>query len=178
MPRRRDPNEFTPLTKRVLADRVNYLCSVCGRPTSGPRRGHDKAVSIGVAAQIKAASPEGARYDPRMTPAQRRDPRNGIWACQNHGKLIDNDPSRYTVTRLRQLKRDAEIEALHALEDLLAVLQKQADLDSYLAASGSRRRKSSVGVGVYPTTNARPAINPGGRLVLHHRGSSCTAPDI
>jgi hypothetical protein len=74
-------------------------------------------VSIGVAAHIKAASPKGARYDPRMTPAQRRDPRNGIWACQNHGKLIDNDPRRYTVTRLRRLKRDAELEALDALEE-------------------------------------------------------------
>lgn len=117
MPRRRDPNEFSPATRRVLADRVNYMCSVCGRPTSGPRRGHDRAVSIGVAAHIKAASPKGARYDPRMTPAQRRDPRNGIWACQNHAKLIDNDPSRYTVTRLRQLKRKAEREALDALEE-------------------------------------------------------------
>lgn len=116
MPRSRDP-KFTPATRRILADRVNYRCSVCGRPTSGPRRGHDKAVSIGVAAHIKAASPKGARHDPRMTPAQRRDPRNGIWACQNHGKLIDNDPSRYTVSRLRQLKRKAELEALDALEE-------------------------------------------------------------
>jgi hypothetical protein len=74
-------------------------------------------VSIGVAAHIRAASPLGARYDPRMTPAQRRDPRNGIWACQNHAKLIDNDPRRYTVARLRQLKREAEVEALRALEE-------------------------------------------------------------
>jgi len=52
-----------------------------------------------------------------MTPAQRRDPRNGIWACQNHGKLIDNDPKRFTATRLKQLKRDAEREARDALEE-------------------------------------------------------------
>ena len=117
MVRQRDPNDFTLATRRILADRVNYRCSVCRRQTSGPRRGHDKAVSIGVAAHIRAASPRGARYDRRMTPAQRRDPRNGIWACQNHGKLIDNDPSRYTVTRLRQLKREAEGEALNALEE-------------------------------------------------------------
>jgi hypothetical protein len=117
MARSRGPNEFTPATRRLLADRVNYMCSVCGRQTSGPRRGHDRAVSIGVAAHIKAARPKGARYDERMTPAQRRDPRNGIWTCQNHGKLVDNDPSRYTVTRLRQLKREAELKALNALEE-------------------------------------------------------------
>lgn len=59
----------------------------------------------------------GARYDPRMTAARRRDSRNGIWACQNHAKLIDNDPRRYTVTRLRQLKRKAESEARNALDE-------------------------------------------------------------
>jgi hypothetical protein len=51
-----------------------------------------------------------------MTSAERRGPRNGIWACQNHGKLIDNDPSRFTVSRLRQLKRKAELKARHALD--------------------------------------------------------------
>ena len=51
-----------------------------------------------------------------MTSEQRRSPKNGIWACQNHGKLIDNDAAQYPVTVLRKWKREAEREALRALE--------------------------------------------------------------
>lgn len=114
----RNRNEFTANTREILAKRVNYVCSLpgCRQPTSGPRKSHDKAVSIGVAAHITAASPRGARYNRRMTSEQRRSPKNGIWACQNHGKLIDNDAEQYPVKVLREWKRDAEREALRALE--------------------------------------------------------------
>lgn len=49
------------------------------------------ATNAGVAAHITAASPGGARYDAALTPEARADIGNGIWLCQNHARLIDND---------------------------------------------------------------------------------------
>ena len=54
----RDDNDFLESKKETLAKRVNYLCSMrgCRLRTSGPRTSPDKAVSIGMAAHITAAS--------------------------------------------------------------------------------------------------------------------------
>jgi hypothetical protein len=68
-------------------------------------------VSIGVAAHITAASSLGPRFKPTLTIAQRSSYENGIWVCQIHGKLVDNNPSRYTVRQLRNLKARAEVRA-------------------------------------------------------------------
>lgn len=62
-----------------------------------------------------AASPDGPRYDPTLTAEQRSSPDNGIWLCQNCGKLVDNDPVGYTAEVLRGWKKLAEARALRAL---------------------------------------------------------------
>jgi hypothetical protein len=76
-----------------------------------PQDDPTKAVNIGVAAHITAASPGGPRYDPDLLPEERSGPGNEIWLCQNHGKLVDNDVTRFTVDILRKWKADAEAEA-------------------------------------------------------------------
>lgn len=80
-------------------------------PTSGPQEDPAKALNIGVAAHITAASPGGARYDDCLTPEQRKDARNGIWLCQNCAKLVDNDETQYSVEYLRAWKVMREVEA-------------------------------------------------------------------
>jgi hypothetical protein len=72
--------------------------------------------SIGVAAHITAASEGGPRYDPSLTADERASAENGIWMCQNHGKLVDSDASRYTVEQVRVMKGEAETAALRAME--------------------------------------------------------------
>ena len=106
-------DDFVASTKDLLARRVGFKCSnlACRQPTSGPQADESGAVSIGVAAHITAASPDGPRYDPSLTPEQRTSPDNGIWLCQNHGKLVDNDRVRYTVDSLRDWKERAEAAA-------------------------------------------------------------------
>jgi hypothetical protein len=64
-------------------------------PTSGPD-GDGGVTNIGVAAHISAASPGGARYDEALTSEVRSDITNGIWLCQTHAKLIDDDELTYT----------------------------------------------------------------------------------
>ena len=122
---RRD--DFSPATREILARRVGFVCSVptCGQPTSGPQE-DPLRTSIGVAAHITAAAPDGPRYDSSLTSEQRCSAENGIWLCQNRGKLVDNDPSRYTVECLREWKKTGEENAIRALEQPRSVRQEEA----------------------------------------------------
>ena len=82
-------------------------CPDCRMPTSGPD-GDGGVTNIGVAAHISAASPGGARYDATLTSEMRSDIANGIWLCQTHAKLIDDDELTYTPALLREWKDTAE----------------------------------------------------------------------
>ena len=107
-------DDFNKAIKRTLAARVANRCANpdCRSSTSGPQADPRKAVNLGVAAHITAASPGGPRYDSCITPDQCMAPDNGIWLCQNCAKLVDNDPIRYTADVLRGWKASAESEAL------------------------------------------------------------------
>ena len=112
---RRD--DFPPAVIDNLARRVGMRCSnpQCRRLTSGPRMEEDKSVNVGVAAHITAASVGGPRFDPTLTSTQRRAASNGIWLCQIHAKLVDNDEARYSVELLRAWKQETEAEAHSAV---------------------------------------------------------------
>jgi len=103
-------DDFSQKTKDILARRVGTHCSNpnCGKLTSGPQEDPKKALNIGVAAHITAASPAGQRYDKTLTNEQRKSIENGIWLCQSCAKLVDNNPERYTVNLLLKWKLVAE----------------------------------------------------------------------
>src|SRR5690348_11708522 len=54
-------DDFAMPVRELLAKRVRHECSNpdCRRPTSGPQENPLKAINIGVAAHISAASPNG-----------------------------------------------------------------------------------------------------------------------
>src|SRR6185436_13906485 len=106
-------DDFSEQTKRALALRVGYRCSrpECGALTSGPQVDESKALNVGVAAHITAASPGGARFDPQLTSEERISAANGIWLCQNCAKLIDNDVVQFTIELLQRWKIEREAEA-------------------------------------------------------------------
>ena len=110
-------DDFSQTTKQKLAARVNYYCSNpnCRASTSGPQSDPTKALNIGVAAHIRAAASGGPRYDARMTKQQRSSIENGMWLCENCGKLIDNDKTSFTIEVLKEWKETAEKEALLAI---------------------------------------------------------------
>ncbi len=113
----RTRDEFGAATKETLARRVGFHCSnpACWQMTSGPADDPNKSVNIGVAAHITAASAEGPRFDLSLTSDQRRSIDNGIWLCQNCGKLVDSDLQRFTVDQLCQWRRWAEGAALQLI---------------------------------------------------------------
>jgi hypothetical protein len=111
-------DDFPKPVVETLAKRVGNRCSnpTCRKRTSGPHTEGDKALNVGVAAHITAASLGGPRYDASLTSEERRHIGNGIWLCQSCGKLVDNDETRYTKVLLIQWKQDAEQEALKEIE--------------------------------------------------------------
>jgi hypothetical protein len=77
--------------------------------TVGPSEDRRSGLSmVGVAAHNTAAAPGGPRYDAGMSIAERSSENNGIWMCQTHGKLIDDNPSTHTVEEIRRWKRQHE----------------------------------------------------------------------
>ena len=106
-------DDFSDAVKRALAARVGHLCSnpECRALTSGPQEDPAKAVNLGVAAHITAASSGGPRYDQELSAEARSGHDNGIWLCQNCAKHIDNDLARFTVDVLKKWKSEAEREA-------------------------------------------------------------------
>ncbi|WP_433763654.1 hypothetical protein [Flavobacterium ginsenosidimutans] len=104
-------DEFLASTKRELAQRAGYLCSICSAITVGPSHENETSVSLtGQAAHISAASGGAGsrRYDLTLTTEQRKSMDNGIWLCNNHATLIDRDEETYTVQYLKNIKHDHE----------------------------------------------------------------------
>ena len=114
-------DEFTQSIKDSLAKRAGYRCSFtgCRRATVGPsNEGEQSSSNIGMACHIAAASGgrNARRYDATMTVEERGSISNGIWLCYLHGKLIDTDEDRFTVSQLKKMKEVAEIRAQGELE--------------------------------------------------------------
>ena len=114
-------DEFTQSIKDSLAKRAGYRCSFtgCRGATVGPsNEGEQSSSNIGMACHIAAASGGGnaRRYDATMTVEERGSISNGIWLCYLHGKLIDTDEDRFTVSQLKKMKEVAEIRAQRELE--------------------------------------------------------------
>lgn len=116
-------DDFPLGTKELLAKRMAHRCSNpgCRQVTSGPQEDPTKVVNSGVAAHITDASADGPRFDPSLTPDERRSAENGIWLCQSCAKLVDNEPIRYGVNILHRWKAQAETTADGVYsEDLIA----------------------------------------------------------
>jgi hypothetical protein len=108
----RRPDDFPAKIKVKLAQRAQYICSFpgCNKHTIGPSNESISGVAtIGVAAHIHAASPGGKRYDAGMSAEARKDIYNGIWLCQTHATLIDQDEQRYTSKKIRAWKEQREL---------------------------------------------------------------------
>jgi len=176
-------DEFDQKTKDILSRRVGNRCSNpnCPKLTSGPHTESAKALNIGVAAHISGAAPGGPRFDPVLTPEQRKSSDNGIWLCQNCAKLIDNDADRYTASLLFQWKEQAEDRARREIENqrvgytLIRTPDKQmeialASLDRIRRESGTGEYRMAQRTGLLPGYTLRTQRTCNGAKYCHsHR---------
>jgi len=130
-------DDFTKRAITEIAKGVGYRCSnpECRRPTVGANAAQDGTIIIGVAAHICAASPGGPRYNAAQTAEVRRSKENGLWLCQNCGRLVDADPAKFTVEQLTKWKRDAQRRAFRELVVPSAALAEEpARVEATIAA--------------------------------------------
>jgi hypothetical protein len=114
-------DNFRTKTKNILASRVAYFCSFpgCNRITIGPgSKNSEHVISIGEAAHIHSAAPNGPRNNPSLTPEQRSSVDNGIWMCKTHSRLIDADEINYSAETILKWKIDKENSIRRRLENL------------------------------------------------------------
>ena len=110
-------DDFPEKTKRIIAGRVNYMCSnpTCYKFTQKPDSTNtNKVLNLGVAAHIAAASPNGPRYDPKMNREERISADNGIWLCLHCATVIDRETEAFNIEILSIWKRIAEMKAARA----------------------------------------------------------------
>lgn len=120
-----------------MAERVSWKCSWpgCGRNTVGPNSDNPtKKINNGIAAHIHAAAQGGPRYNPQMTPEERKHISNGIWMCRDHGNLIDADYTEYSASTLHDWKSQAE---KRASDSLKLPTQETANKDTTLIQLGN-----------------------------------------
>jgi len=138
-------DDFPKPVVETLAKRVGNRCSNpgCRKRTSGPHTEDDKALNVGVAAHITAASPGGPRYEASLTQEERKSIGNGIWLCQSCAKLVDNDESRYTKPLLVKWKQDAEQDALREIESATQALDSKNTEIGHVSPQSQRMRRST-----------------------------------
>ena len=103
----RRENDFSEETKRTVAGRVGYRCSIpgCGRVTIGPDSLPESVANTGRASHIFSASEGGPRGTGGLTSEQLRSVNNAIWLCADHADLVDkNRGERYPAALLLSYK--------------------------------------------------------------------------
>ena len=103
-------DNFSPNTRRILGERVAYICSNpdCRNNTIGPHSDPKKSLDTGIAAHICGAAQGGPRYDSAQTSLERSGIANGVWLCATCSKLVDTDEKLYPAGLLRQWRREHE----------------------------------------------------------------------
>jgi hypothetical protein len=97
-------DDFSPNTRRILGERVAYICSNpnCRGNTIGPHSDPDRSLDTGIAGHIFGAAPGGPRYNPNQTPEERKGIANGVWLCATCSRIVDTNDRLYPAELLRE----------------------------------------------------------------------------
>lgn len=156
---RRGPGKPSEKTiKRLFASSGNR----CAFPKCTFKVVHHKSI-LGKICHIKAASPNGPRYDPTQTQAERHAYENLILLCGGHHTLVDDDPETYTVEALVKMKADHEN---HSSAITAKEIEHAARLLAEEAATEARR---PAGGAIPRSTATAPAALDRGALIARAR---------
>lgn len=95
-------------SRKLLWGKSANRCTLCGCKLSIARKsGSDESI-IGDECHIVSATPGGPRYDPDMPKDLVDDYSNLVLLCKVHHRLVDDQVSSFSVSRLKKLKRKHE----------------------------------------------------------------------
>jgi len=99
-----------PRDQKILCTRSGNRCALsdCHKELVKNKTENDPESMIGVMAHIKGEKEGASRYDPNMTDKERQSYENLILLCGSCHKIIDDQPNKYTVEELLQIKRKHE----------------------------------------------------------------------
>lgn len=80
----------------------------CAFPDCSAPIFEDSGQLTGECCHIEAYSPKGARYNASQTDEERNQADNLILLCSRHHKIIDGNPTEYTVAALQDMKAQHE----------------------------------------------------------------------
>jgi hypothetical protein len=86
-----------------------------------------------------AESPDGPRGDIDLAPEQRDKYSNLILMCKNHHKVIDDQPGKYTVAHLQDLKREHEERVRAAVGPVIQAQQRAKEAYAAIAEEWAER---------------------------------------
>jgi hypothetical protein len=91
---------------RAVAALTGDRCSNphCRVLTSGPANDRTQSLTVGVTLAISAVAPEGPRFDPLVSDAERYGNGNAIWLCYTCARQVNSDVARYPARLLRAWK--------------------------------------------------------------------------
>lgn len=147
------PRQYTSATVRALYALSGTTCYYPDCPRSVVTFIDDEPFTEVHIAHIRAANPDGPRYDPNMTDDERRAFANLILLCKPHHDLVDKrHPDRYSVETLVEWK--SEREASMGIErQNLSGIDEDALIDAILTAIAAtppqRKVVAELGLGYF-----------------------------
>lgn len=117
-------------TRKMLWGRSGNRCALptCRRELFEDESETDDASIVGDEAHIVAREEDGPRGKSELTPEQRDKYQNLVLLCKVHHKLIDDQPLKYTVSKLEEIKQD-HIDWVN--KNLSPDIDKQKDEEKY-----------------------------------------------
>ncbi|WNV20009.1 hypothetical protein [Bacillus sp. SI2] len=91
---------------------------------------NDKGLLVGEICHIEAAMPGGERFNPNQTNEERRAASNLVLLCHEH-HIETNDVKKYTVKRLKKMKRDHEKKYSDVADKLFSSIADKTKLQEY-----------------------------------------------
>jgi hypothetical protein len=116
-------------THKMLWGRAASRCSIadCRRLLYSEATESESESLIGEACHIVAESPQGPRGDSYLADDQRDEYQNLILLCAVHHKVVDDQPGKYSVQYLKEIKKGHEGWVMQSLSEYDPLEQKNSE---------------------------------------------------
>ena len=101
-------NDISRRDTKLLWGQSGALCAICKTIIIESKENNNGIYPIGVMAHIEGDKPGSARYNKSMIDKERSSYENHLLVCPICHTKIDNDPEKFTVEKLKKIKKEHE----------------------------------------------------------------------